>query len=46
MQNSELENRQKLWRWLIVAALGVLIAETWLAGYLSRPAADQSEVTA
>ena len=44
MQSTELENRQKLWRWLIVAALGVLIAETWLAGYLSRPAAHQPEM--
>lgn len=43
MQNLELENRQKLWRWLIVAALGVLITETWLAGYLSQPAADRPE---
>jgi hypothetical protein len=44
MQNAELEKRQKLWRWLIVAALGVLIAETWLAGYLSRPAAHRPEM--
>jgi hypothetical protein len=36
--NSELENRQKLWRWLIVAALIVLLAETALAGWLSRRA--------
>ncbi|MBM3881303.1 MAG: VWA domain-containing protein [Verrucomicrobia bacterium] len=27
----ELEGRQKLWRWLIVAALVVLLAELWLA---------------
>ena len=32
MYNTELENRQKLWRWLILAAIGVLIVETWLAG--------------
>src|SRR5207249_11836288 len=31
MHNAELEGRQKLWRWLILAAIGVLIAETWLA---------------
>lgn len=36
---SELENRQKLWRWLIVAAVLVLMAETWLAGWLNRRAA-------
>jgi hypothetical protein len=28
----ELERRQQLWRWLIVAVLGCLILETWLAG--------------
>ncbi|HEX5446442.1 MAG TPA: hypothetical protein VFW87_21670, partial [Pirellulales bacterium] len=28
----ELESRQKVWRWLIAAALAILIAETWLAG--------------
>jgi hypothetical protein len=32
MRNLELENRQKLWRWLILAAFGVLVIETWLAG--------------
>jgi hypothetical protein len=32
MYNAELENRQKLWRWLILAAIGVLILETLLAG--------------
>ena len=43
MRDKELEDKQKLWRWLIVAALGVLIVETWLAGYLSRPAMKQPE---
>jgi hypothetical protein len=32
----EIEQRQKLWRWLIVAALGVLLLETLIAGRLSR----------
>ena len=36
MQNVELEGRQKLWRWVILTAIGVLIVETWLAGRLSR----------
>ena len=36
MYNSELENRQKLWRWLVLAAIGLLIVETWLAGRLRR----------
>ncbi|MHB8899504.1 MAG: BatA domain-containing protein [Thermoguttaceae bacterium] len=34
----ELELRQKLWRWLILAAASVLLAETWLAGRLARVA--------
>jgi hypothetical protein len=32
----ELENRQKMWRWLIVAVLGLLIVETALAGRLAH----------
>ncbi len=32
MYNAELEGRQKLWRWLILAVIGILIFETWLAG--------------
>lgn len=36
LHNTELEARQKLWRWLIVAALAVLLVETWLAGWISR----------
>jgi hypothetical protein len=32
----ELENRQKLWRWLIVAVLMVLVLETATAGRLTR----------
>jgi hypothetical protein len=37
LQNAELEGRQKLWRALILAAIGILILETWLAGRLTRP---------
>jgi hypothetical protein len=40
MRDVELEQQQKVWRWLIVAAIGILIVETWLAGYLARPAAQ------
>jgi Aerotolerance regulator N-terminal/von Willebrand factor type A domain len=36
LQNAELENRQKLWRWLIVAALAVTFGEIVLSGWLSR----------
>jgi hypothetical protein len=32
----ELESRQKVWRWLIFGALGVVVLETWVAGRLSR----------
>ncbi len=39
LANAELENRQKLWRWLIVAALGAVFVETWLAGRTARQAA-------
>ncbi|HEY1172637.1 MAG TPA: BatA domain-containing protein [Verrucomicrobiae bacterium] len=38
LKHAELENRQKLWRWLVVAALAVLLVETWLAARLTRPA--------
>jgi len=36
LNNTELENRQKLWRWLIVSALVVLLLETWLGGRAHR----------
>ena len=35
-QAAELEGRQKMWRWLIVAALAALLIETLLAGRVSR----------
>lgn len=38
LQAAQLENRQKLWRWLIVTALVVLVLETWLAGRITRRA--------
>jgi hypothetical protein len=40
LQAVELENHQKLWRWLIVTAIVVLIVETWMAGWLTRRAAQ------
>lgn len=42
----ELESRQKVWRWLIVAALGVLILETWLAGRAARQIRQTTEAFA
>jgi hypothetical protein len=38
LKAAELESHQKLWRWLIVATLVVLIVETWVAARLSRRA--------
>ena len=32
----ELENRQKLWKWLVLGAIGLVIAESWLAGRTDR----------
>jgi hypothetical protein len=45
MHNTELESRQKLWRWLIAAALVVLMGETWLAGWLTRRTVARVEAT-
>jgi hypothetical protein len=45
-RDTELEDQQKVWRWLIVAVLGALIGETWWAGRAARQAtAVQSEAT-
>ena len=37
--DSEMESKQKLWRWLILAALALLAVETWLAARLSQRSA-------
>ncbi len=39
LRDVELESRQRIWQWLIVAVLALLVVESWLAGRLSRPAA-------
>src|SRR6185369_972006 len=36
LQQTELENRQKLWRWLIAGALAVTLGEILLGGRLAR----------
>jgi hypothetical protein len=36
LQQAELENRQKIWRWLIVAALAITFGEMLLSGCLAR----------
>ncbi len=41
LKMNELEQRQKLWRWLIVGVLGILVAETALAGRLARQTKQQ-----
>ncbi|MDR3401303.1 MAG: BatA domain-containing protein [Chthoniobacter sp.] len=41
-QAVEIENQQKIWRWLLVAALGVLLLETLFAGKLSRTASGST----
>lgn len=41
LKNFELEGRQKLWRWLIVAALAVLAMETYYAGRSSTTLATK-----
>jgi len=46
LQNAELEGRQKLWRGLILSAIGLLILETWLAGRLKKNPATQLEALA
>jgi len=43
LQNAELENRQKLWRWLILGTLAVLLMETYLAGRAARKVLVQEE---
>jgi len=40
MRDRELESRQKLWQWLLAAALVLLAAESWLAGRLARRVAS------
>ncbi|WP_417732443.1 BatA domain-containing protein [Rosistilla oblonga] len=35
LQDVQLESQQKIWQWMIFAALGILVTETWLGGYLA-----------
>jgi hypothetical protein len=36
LRDTELESRQKIWKWLIVGAVSVLLCETLLAGWRAR----------
>ena len=42
LRDMELEQSQKVWRWLIVGALLVLTVETLLAGFRARPVTSDS----
>jgi hypothetical protein len=35
---AQMESQQKLWRWVLVAALALLLIEIWLGGWLTRSA--------
>ena len=43
MRVAEWENRQKLWRWLILGVLGLLAVETALAGRMAHRNLRQQE---
>ncbi len=45
LENTEQESRQKLWRWVLVATLAVLLVETWLAGRTARRLTAQGGAT-
>jgi hypothetical protein len=44
LQATELESRQKLWRWLLVAVLTILLLETLIAGKLSQSVRSSTAV--
>ena len=39
LRREDQERRQSLWRWLLLAALGLFIAETAMSNWVSRAAA-------
>ena len=39
----KMEDQQKLWRWVLVLVLAALLAETWLAGWLTRARPESQE---
>jgi hypothetical protein len=41
LHDAQLESRQKFWQWLILAALGLVVAETWLAGRATKSPAPE-----
>jgi anti-sigma-K factor RskA len=45
LRHAELENSQKLWRWFILAALGIVGVEILLAGILAGGAKTAEATT-
>src|SRR6185436_13522300 len=45
LEATELENRQKVWRWLLATAVLILFAESWLAARLSRSTSEPAPAT-
>lgn len=45
LRRTELEGRQKLWRWILLGVLGLLAAETTLAGIIARRARTEQVTT-
>jgi len=45
-RDTELESRQRIWRWLIAAAIVILVLETWRAGWVERRQNRATEVVA
>ncbi len=43
LMDEQLEKRQKIWRWLIVAAIMLALLETWLGGWLWRRPSTPTE---
>jgi hypothetical protein len=41
-RDTELEGRQKIWRWMIVGCLLLVMLETWWAGRAARPSQETS----
>lgn len=39
---AEMESEQELWRWVLAAALAMLLIEIWLGGWLIRPSAGSA----
>lgn len=45
LQVEELEQSQKLWRWGVLTAIVLLLAETWLAGRRTAPPVEAADAT-